>query len=483
MTRRGSSGPDTVSRAVGGLFGRDSVYMLVWGLQLFLAAAMTPFITRVVGVSEFGEIASAIAVMQVLFGLGGLGLQTAIQRAFAHGGIGDARRLLTVSVLVAALVTAVADLTGGVWSALLGFDDYTGTLRLAVLWAGASAVTHAALGLLRSQDRLLWFSSVGVVQSVVAEAMSLLLVVAVRPTALLFVLGRVLAQLLAVALALSATRPHRLGRGDRGLVLAGLAYALPLVPAELSTFVMNTADRLIVRHELGLTEVARYQIAYNLGAVPAILITILNVAWMPRIFALAAGRDRADVLSASRDALYRLLMPVMLGLSLGMPILLRLWAPAAYRPDTLLLVAAWVIVQVVPYTAALSATRGLLAAGHSGAVAVAAVAGATANVVLNVLLVPGLQLVGAAVATTGAYVVMHGVLLARSRTVAPVPRPAPALLARLALAITATVLVAELPTGPVFLVLRGVLAAATLAWFVAVLRQLGRGADGGGRHG
>jgi O-antigen/teichoic acid export membrane protein len=288
----------------------------------------------------------------------------------------------------------------------------------------------------------------------------------------------VLAQLAAVALALAVTRPHRLGRHDRGLVLAGLAYALPLVPAELSTFVMSTADRLIVRHELGLTEVGRYQLAYNLGAVPAILITILNIAWMPRIFALAAGRERADVLAASRDALYLLLMPVMIGLSLGMPILLRLWAPAEYRPDTLLLVAAWVIVQVVPYTAALSATRGLLAAGRSGAVAVAAVAGAVANIVLNLLLVPGLHLLGAAVATTGAYVVMHAVLMARSRTVAPTPRPRPARLAALALATAATLLVAELPTGPAFLVARGVLAAATVVWFVAILRQLGRTAGG-----
>ncbi len=478
MTGRAASGPDTVGRAVGRLFGRDSVYMLVWGLQLFLAAAMTPFITRAVGVGEFGEIASAIAVMQVLFGLAGLGLQTAIQRVYARRGTADARRLLTLSVLVAVLVTAAADLTGAVWSRLLGFDAYETTLRLAVLWAGASAVTHAALGLLRSLDRLAAFTGVGLMQSVVAEAASLVLILAVRPTPLMFVLGRVLAQLAAVALALSVARLRRLRRADRALVLAGLAYALPLVPAELSTFVMNTADRLIVRHELGLDEVARYQLVYNLGSIPATLITLLNVAWMPRIFALAAGRERSGVLAASRDALYRLLMPVMIGLSLGMPILLRIWAPAQYRPDELLMTAAVVILQVVPYTAALSATRGLLAAGRSGAVAVAAEAGAVANFELNLLHVPGIGLLGAAAATTGAFAVMHGVLVARSRAVAPVPRPSPARLARLALAIAATLLVAGLPTDPMFLVVRGVLAAATLGWFLLVLRRLGGGPHG-----
>lgn len=463
---------EAVHQAVGGLFGRDSVYMLVWGLQLFGAAAMTPMVTRVLGATEFGSVAAAIAVMQVLFGIAGLGLQTAIQRCFAERGQADARRLLMLSAVLAAAVTVLADATGAWWSGLLGFDDYPGTLRLAVLWAGTSAVTNAALGLLRSQDRLLMFGCVGVVQSVVAEAMSLVLVLAVRPTALMFILGRLLAQLAALALALAATRPKALGPRHRGLAVAGLAFALPLVPAEIANFVMNTAGRLILRHELGLEEVARYQIANNLGCIPAILITVLNVAWMPRIFALAAGDRRAAVLAASRDALYRLLIPVMIGLSLGMPILLRLWAPPEYRPGGLLLVAACVVVGVVPYTAALSVTRALLAGGHSGTVAVGTMVAAVLNVVLNLILVPRLGLPGSAVAAFGAYLALHLVLLARSRRVAPVPGPGPLLLAKVTVAVAVTLLAAYLPAGPAFLVARGVLVVATLIWFLLILRRL-----------
>jgi O-antigen/teichoic acid export membrane protein len=463
---------ESVTRAVGGLFGRDSVYMLVWALQMFVAAAMTPLITRVMAASEFGAVASAIAVMQVLFGIAGLGLQTAIQRYFAERGPADARRLLMLSLVLAVAVTVVADATGPLWSGLLGFDSYPTTLRLAVFWAGASAVTNAALGLLRSQDRLLMFGCVGIVQSVVAEAMSLTLVVAVRPTALMFVLGRLLAQLAAVAVALLATRPMAFGMRYRRLAVTGLAYALPLVPAELSTFVLNIADRLIVRHQLGLAEVARYHIAFNLGVVPTLLITILNVAWLPRIFALTPGDERAAVLATSRDALYRLLMPVMIGLSLGMPILLRLWAPADYRPDSLLLVAACVIVSVVPYTAALSTIRGLLASGHTGTVAVATAVAAAVNVGLNLLLLPHFGLAGSAAATFAAYLVQHGILLTRSRVVAPVRGPGPARLGRVTLAVLATLLAGVLPTSPGLLVLRGVLVVATVVWFARILMQL-----------
>jgi O-antigen/teichoic acid export membrane protein len=462
----------TVAHEVRGLFGRDSLYMLVWGLQLVCAAALTPVITRVMGTSQFGEVATAIAVMQVLFAVAGLGMQTAIQRQFAQGGVGDARRLLTLSLLLAALVTVAADSTGWLWSRQLGFDSYSGPLRLAVFWAGASAVTNSALGLLRSQDRLATFSGVGMLQSVVAEAMSLLLVTAVRPTASMFVLGRLLAQIFAVALALSLLRPAPLRPRHRALALAGLAYALPLVPAELSTFILNTADRLIIRNELGLTPVARYQIAYNIGAVPQIMITILNVAWMPRFFALHKGTERTAVLAASRDALYRLLMPVMVGLSLGAPLLLRLWAPPAYRPDDLLLVTAIVIVTVLPYTAGLSMTRGLLAVGRTGTVAGATIVAAGVNIVLNLVLVPHFELVGSAVATLAAFAVLHGVLYVRGRAVVPIEGTTPARLLELAGAVAAALLASALPTSFGYLVLRTALVVVTLIWFGRILLRL-----------
>lgn len=472
-----------VERAVGALFGRDSVYLLVWGLQLVVAAALTPVITRAMGAPEFGAVASAIAVMQVLYAIAGLGLQTAIQRHFAAGGEQDARRLLTLSVLLAALVTVAADGTGGWWSRLLGFDDYSTTLRLAVFWAGGCAVTHCALGLLRSQDRLLAFSGVGLLQSVVAEAASLLLVVAVRPTASMFVLGRLVAQLLAAALALQLTRPRLLRPRHRGLALAGLAYALPLVPAELSTFVLNTADRLIIHHELGLTAVARYQIAYNIGAIPMILATILNVAWLPRIFALAAGDEQRAVLAASRAALYRLLGPVVIGMALGAPLLLRVWAPARYRPDSLLLVTAVVIVSVVPYTAALCRTQGLLAVGRTGTVAAGTAAAGIVNIALNQVLVPRFGLTGSAAATFVAFAALHGVLLVRSRVLAPTPGTPPARLVALAGAVIVALLTSALPASPGYLVLRTALALAALGWFGWTLRRLSTPRPAGGVDG
>jgi O-antigen/teichoic acid export membrane protein len=203
---------------------------------------------------------------------------------------------------------------------------------------------------LRSQDKLLPFTLVSLLQSVVAEVTSLLLVALVQPSATMFVLGQLAVQIAAAVLALVFGRPAALRWADRRPLVAALAYALPLIPATLSTFVLNSADRLLVSGALGSTAVARYQIAYNIGALPMMLVGILSTSWMPRIFSVEQREERSAVQAAGRDILLSLLVPVVIGLSVGAPLVLHVWAPAQYRPDDLLLVTAVVVISVLPYT-------------------------------------------------------------------------------------------------------------------------------------
>lgn len=473
--QRVEGGQDS-AQVVRALFRRDSVYTLLWVLQLLGAALLTPLITRVISTAEFGVVASSNAVMQVLFVLAGVGLQTAIQRAYAApGGPEDAPRVLTLSIVLAAALTGVALATVPVWGPALGFDSQLRALETAVLWAGTSAVTGACLGLLRSRDALAGFSAVSLVQSVVAEATSLLLLLLVHRTAEMFVLGQLLAQAAALALGLALARPRRLRRHDRALVTASLAYGLPLVPAVLGTFVLGAADRLILQSLLGSDAVARYQVCYNIASAPMLLLSVLHSSWLPRLFSLAPGAERAVVLDASRDALYRLLAPSLVGLSLGVPIVLRVWAPARYRTDELLVMTAVIIVSAVPFAAGLAASRALLIEGRSGVIAVHTALAAAANVALNLVLVPRAGLLGSALATFASYALLHLLLLraqrsgGRSTTAGGLSRAAGVAL----LTVPAALLVALVPTGAGFLVARGALASGCLLLLVVVVRRTG----------
>jgi O-antigen/teichoic acid export membrane protein len=277
------------------------------------------------------------------------------------------------------------------------------------------------------------------------------------------VLGRLVAQLLAVAVGLSLTRLRSLRPGDLPLVRGALVFGLPLVPAMLGSFVLGAADRFLIQEELGQAAVAQYSVAYNIAALPMLVLSVLNTVWLPRFFAVGTGADGDAVITASRDALYRLLAPVMVGLSVASPLVLRLWAPAEFRPDDLLVVTAIVIVSAVPYTAGLSATRTLLAASRTRMIAGSAVVASVGNVLLNLWWIPVWGILGAALATAVAYSVQHLLLLLPTRG-----RPHSTTYAGLAQTVTGValaLLVVLLPTGPAGLALRGVLAVACLAWF------------------
>ena len=426
--------------------------------------------------------ATANAVMQVLFVLASMGLYSAIQRQYARdGGRQAATKLLTLSIVAAVLVTVLADATGPLWSPYVGFPTYSGAVRLGVWWAGVSAVTNSALALLRSQDRLLAFSAVNLLQSVVAEVTSLLLLVFVAPTALMFVLGQLGAQVVATGLALALVPPAGVRRVDRRLLTSALAYGIPLIPAVLSTFVLNSADRLIVSGQLGAAAVARYQVAYNIGALPMMLVGILATSWMPRIFAFDVREERGAVLAAGRDMLLRLLVPVVIGLSVGAPLVLHIWAPAEYDPDDLLLVTALVIVSVLPYAVGLTLTRALMAEDRTGFIAAAQGVGAVANVMLNLALIPRFGLEGSAAATLAAYVILQRLLLLRARELVPTGPPVRLLLAVTAAAAIA-VGVAAAPASGRALVVRAVLAAAALVWFFQVALSARRGSPDGPRR-
>jgi O-antigen/teichoic acid export membrane protein len=408
---------DAASAAVRGLFGRDCAYLVLWAAQLGAAALFTPVTTRLLGPSRFGLVASSIAVMQVLVALAGFGLQSAVQRRYARSGERDARRLITLAIIGAAVVFLIADATGPRWAAALGLGHYPAAVRFAVTWASLTAISNAALGLLRSRDQLIPFAAVSLSQSIVAEALSLVLVVAVGRSASEYVLGQLIAQALAVAVALALTRPLPIGRRHLRMVTDSLRFSIPIVPGALAAFVLEASDRLVLQHYLGSTAVARYAVAYNIGAIPILLLGVLDTVWMPRVFALSDAHVRDSVLARSRDALYALLIPVIAGLAIGGPVLLHLWAPSSYRPDGLMIVLVLVAASAIPVAGAISHTRLLLAEGRTAAIAAAAMIAAGTNLVLNIALVPQFGIEGSALATLLGYGALQLTLAVAARRV------------------------------------------------------------------
>jgi O-antigen/teichoic acid export membrane protein len=441
-------------KAMRGLFGRDSIYLVVWAAQVGFAALSIPINTRLLGSYQFGLVTTALAVMQILVTIGVFSLPIAVQRAFRPGHDRDSRRIITLSVFTAGITFVVAAGTGPQWASLLSLGPYSGALRYAVIWAALTAVTFAALALLRSREQLIGFGIVSLLQSAVAEVFSVLLVVFVRHSAAEFILGELIAQAVALAVAVYLTRPLPILRRHLSMVADALRFSSALVPAAVAGFMLVTVDRIVIRADLPIDQVARYGAIYNVAAIPVLLLGVLDTVWMPRFFALEDHGTRSALFADSRDATAALLIPMVLALSIGAPLVLLFWVPASYDPAGLWLPIATIAASGFPVAAQIAARRVLLIAGSTWPLGLSVVVAALFNVALNIAIVPSMGIEGAALATLLAYVLLHWLVLFFSRRVEVLRRAPVRLVASCWLSVAVGLASTALPAHGAFAIAR-----------------------------
>jgi O-antigen/teichoic acid export membrane protein len=414
---------DAVGSAVGTMFGRDALYMVASSLNLLAGVLVTPIVTRVLGLHQYGIFAADLALLYVLYYTANLGLNIGIQRLFSEeDGDRRSRNLLAASLVIVFAITGGIYLTGPVWSPHL-FGAFPLSTQLTVVWSGFFAMTWICLAILRCNERLAVFTSVCVMQSFLAIGAGTIYAFYNHRLATEVLAVAIIVQAGAVALSLWTVTPNWRGIVDFATVRTTLRFSIPIVPLQISTFVLSASDRIIILHLLGPGATGRYQVAYTLGAVGISMLTFLNLAWLPRIFAIKDPHARAEVLAHSRDGLYRLLVPVTLGIARGGPLAWRILAPPSFRTDGLLTVIVLVVVSTIPVCTAFVHSRLMLSEGRSGIVAIVTVVAALGNIGLNLALIPHLGINGAALDTLITYTALACGMAALSRRFLRLPRP------------------------------------------------------------
>jgi len=460
------------------LFGRGLLYVVVYSLQTLAAVVVSPVVAYALGPAEFGRLAAAIALHQLLIALAVVGLDQAL--VLQHREDGDdrsARGLVTVGIVLAVAVTLLTSLTAPLWSSWLGFGNVSTLLVVTLLWTAPQAGIQLMLALLLSQARLRAFTAVSALSAVGGQVFGLALLLVGSRTAATYAWGAVISQFAAVAIAIVVTRPALSGLRDVATASRAVRLGVPLALSGVAVFVLNAGDRIVIQRELGATEVGRYQVAYTVGYVVVLLLTFTSQAWAPYFASVRDEAQRALGLAAARDELYRLLVPVVLGMTLGAPVALRIVAPASYRPAGLLVVVFLVALSAFPVADTFATGRALVTARHARPLAVVAGIAALVNLGLNLVLVPVVGITGAALAT----LVTFGLQALVQRRMVPAAPPWPRTPPRLWWAIVAgcacSAVTVVLPQTLEWNGARLAVGVACLPWFLSRLRSARR-ADG-----
>jgi O-antigen/teichoic acid export membrane protein len=246
-----------------------------------------------------------------------------------------------------------------------------------------------------------------------------------------------------------------------------LRHGVPIIPSFLLLFVLQNAVRWPLEWQHGMGAVGLYTLGAAIGSAITIVTTSVTAAWMPHALSQAPQWSRARVRIADDFLRYCVLGGILLALFFvcAQPVL-RIFVAAEYF-------RAWTVV-------GLSATSQLLVSLFSlmlppvylakrVAVVLLTQAVAVAFTVAAFVLVPPLEIVGAALAVaigSAALVVAQWAANKRIRAVEPIPLAVPALLrvaAIVAAAGTATFLLPWDNTGLFLVASAATLAAAATA--------------------
>ncbi|QLG27913.1 flippase [Halorarum halophilum] len=399
-----------LARGVKATFVADVVSTLASAAALILLARY------LLGPAGYGLLTFAVSVLGVAGIFGTLGLPKSTARyvtEYAEGDSGQVRHVLRIGALaMLALVTvvgAVLTLGNGILARALDEPALAPFLVVGALYVGFSALNGYLTSVFQGFNRVEWSALVRVVDSVVrllAVVGFVLLGLGALGAFLGYVAGYVAAGLVGLYVLYTRIVPKLTAATERegGLRRRVLEYSVPLTATRGANVLDKKVDVILVGMLLNTTAVGFYAIAKQVSDFVSMPAASLGFTISP---ALAEQRDgdrldtAARIYEESLSYVLLLYVPACVGLVLVAGPMIRYVFGTDYLPavPVVQVYSGFIFVNAVDKVT----TDGLDYLGRARSRALIKGTMAVANFVLNLLLIPAMGVVGAALATVITY--------------------------------------------------------------------------------
>jgi O-antigen/teichoic acid export membrane protein len=438
--------------ALGAQLRRLASQSLVYGLgglvSRILAVLLLPLYTRYLSPADYGQVETLVALTTVLAIVLRMGIASAFFRFWFDAKTPAEHRTVlrtsfwfTMAMATAGLAVLVA-LAGPVSDLLFGTDAAADLVIASgvALWAGMNY--EQLTSVFRVEQRPSAFVAASLANVVLTIGATVTLVVVFEQGPLGVIVGNFTGTLL-VYLALLGFRREQLGLElSRPLLREMNRFGLPLVPSALFLWATNFSDRFFLVSLTDTTEVGLYSVGVRIASAMVLLLTAFRMAWPAFAYSIEDDGEARRTYAFVLSYLVAIASWAALGLAVLSPWLVAwLAAPSFAESSRVVGPLAFAAVALAGYVVVVI---GIGRTKRTRFNWVVTGAGAAVNVALNLALIPRYGMMGAAVATIGAYVVMFAGIAWWSQRVYPVPyqwrRVATAVGAALALAAAAKAL-------------------------------------------
>jgi O-antigen/teichoic acid export membrane protein len=390
--------------------GRHSAIYGLGGLvSRILATLLLPLYTHYLPPGAYGRVEIVTAATAVLAIVLQMGISSAFFR-FYFDAREDAERLTVIrtsfwfTMAMSTVGLVVGLVFAGPLAHWLGLGGDAALVRAGAVGLWAQTNYQQLTALFRVEERSGQYAVASVANVLLTVCAMVVFVAVFHWGAIGLVVGNFTGTL-CVYVVLLAYRNEQLGlEFDRTLFRRMQHFGMPLVPSALALWTINFVDREFVVHYKTAAEVGVYSAAVKIAGVITFVMVAFRTAWPAFAYSIEDDRDAKRTYSFVLTYLLTFASWVSLALGALAPWWVKLLTDPQYQ-------RAEKGVALLAFAGAVYAGYTVLAIGSGRARRtqlnwVVTGAGAVVNVGLNIWLVPLYGMVGAAIATAAAYVVL-----------------------------------------------------------------------------
>ncbi|HEY6584025.1 MAG TPA: oligosaccharide flippase family protein [Gaiellaceae bacterium] len=414
-----------LGKRLGELARHSAIYGLGSLVSRFIAVLLLPVYTRYLTPADYGLIETLIALSAILTVLLAAGVKSAFFRFYfdEKDHAGHLRVIRTsfwfTMVMATAGLIAGLSLADPISQFLFGTGTHADLVRAAFVGLWASVNYEQLTSLFRVEQRSVAYLIATLINLCLTVGATLLLVVAWEVGPIGVIVGNFTGTLL-VYLGLLAYRREQLGlEWDRELLREMNRFGMPLVPSALFLWALNFSDRFFLVKLSGPREVGLYSIGVRMASAIILFLAAFRTAWPAFAYSIEDDREAKRAYSFVLTYIVVITSWMALGLGVLAPWLVRLLTtPSFYSAER---VVAPLAFAAAAFGAYIVVVIGIGRARKTRSNWVITGAACVLNIALNLLLIPPYGMIGAAIATIGAYATLFVGMAWRAQRIYPVP--------------------------------------------------------------
>ncbi len=288
----------------------------------FLSFALLPMYSNLIGIADFGNYALLISIYSIVSVVYQFGTQSVLNKFYIEETDKDKRKLIFSTVLNSIIVLGVfLIILFTINSKLLSFLIF-GTNKFSLLLIIIfftilfDVLGVYVLSLLKTNEearKSVYYTSFGAVANFI---FNVIFVFILNWSVTGIILAQLVSSVLVLTLLTGTIKVNYVLKIDPVIFKNVLIFTLPLVIANLFTSGVNFGDRFILNHYLGIDEVGLYSFAYRLALVMNVLAVAFNSAWIPRSIKLYYKNDYKDYYGRILSALISVSCLILIVVSL-----------------------------------------------------------------------------------------------------------------------------------------------------------------------